>query len=193
MPRLFVSLPIPAEVAAALARAVPEHPALRRVAPELMHITLAFIGHVDEERVPAASDAVTVAALGHGPFEARILGIGRFPERGRPRMVWAGMTPQTTDAVVRLGASVRAELLRHDVPFDPKPLRAHVTLARVRDPPSDDDARALVAALGRARPERELRFPARTVHLMESTLGPGGARYASRAALPLTGAASPGG
>lgn len=182
-----MSLPVPPEVASALARAVPDRPELRRVAPELMHITLAFIGQVDEARVPAVADAVTVAAIAHGPFDVEIQDIGRFPERGRPRMVWAAVTRESADRVVRLGASVRAELLRHDVPFDPKPLRAHVTLGRVREAASDADARAIAAAL--EVPDAPLRFRAGTVYVMESTLGPGGPRYSSRAALPLTGAA----
>ena len=142
MPRIFVAIPIPAQVATALDRLLPPLPSLRRVAPELMHVTLAFIGQVGEERVADVTAAVGVAALASGPVPVDLSTVGSFPEHGLPRLVWAGSGPRAAAAIVRIGASVRAELLRHRVPFDPKPLRAHVTIARVREEASAEDARA---------------------------------------------------
>lgn len=184
MPRIFVAIPLPAEVAAALDRAVPALPGLKRVDPALMHVTLAFVGQLGEERVGDVAAAVQVAASSHGPFDVDLTGIGRFPDHGRPKVVWAGTAARAADAIVRLGASVRAELLRHRVPFDPKPLRAHVTIGRVRDDVGETDARAIAAAVTAAR-IRDLSFRASSVHVMESKLAPAGPLYASRGEVPL--------
>jgi RNA 2',3'-cyclic 3'-phosphodiesterase len=171
-----------------LARALPDLPALRKVAPELMHVTLAFLGAVEEDRVPRVVDAARAAAAGNAPFDIDVTGLGRFPQHGPPRTLWAGVDARAADAVVRTGAAVRAELLRHGVPFDPKPLRAHITLARVREGAGAEDARAVAAALAAARIPA-LRFRAAAIHVMESALGRGGPRYTSRAAVPLVGRA----
>jgi 2'-5' RNA ligase len=110
------------------------------------------------------------------------------------------MSAPAADRVVRLGGAVRAELLRRQVRFDAKPLRAHVTLARVRDGASDDEARAIAAAVTAARLDG-LAFRADEVQVVESTLSsrvpPGGSRvppggskaplYSSRARIPLAG------
>ncbi len=186
MPRIFVAIPLPAEVASTLERVLPPLPALRRVAPDLMHVTLAFIGQVGEEQVSGVVDATTVAAKEQGPFRVELSAVGRFPGHGRPRTVWVGTSARTADAIVRVGASVRAELLRHRVRFDPKPLRAHVTLARVRDDAGDDDARAIAAALAGARVDG-LSFTASSLHVMESKLTTKGPLYSSRREVPLAG------
>lgn len=187
MPRIFIAIALPSDVAAALSAALPESAELRRVPPENMHVTLAFLGQVGEERVPDIIAAVRVAAARCGPFDVELRTVGRFPEHGRPRVVWAGAGPRATDAVVQLGASVRAELLRHGVPFDPKPLRAHVTLARVRDEVGEDGSRAILAAVAAATLARHLGFRAASVHVMESRLLPSGPLYSSRAESALTG------
>lgn len=185
MARIFVAIPIPPNVASALDRVLPPLPSLRRVAPDLMHVTLAFVGQTGEEQVRAVVEAATVAAQAHGPFTFELSDVGRFPGHGRPRTLWVGTGARTADAIVGLGASVRAELLRHRVQFDPKPLRAHVTLARVRDDAGDDDARAIAAGLAAARVD--LAFTAASLHVMESKLTAKGPLYSSRQEVPLAG------
>jgi len=187
MPRIFVAIPLPREIAAGAARAIPPLTGVRPVAPELMHVTLAFLGQIGEERVPDVIASAGLAAAAVGPFPIELRSVGRFPEHGRPSVIWLGTSPKAAATIVRLGASVRAELLRHQVPFDPKPLRAHVTLARVRDRVGDDQVRAIVAAVNGARLRRELSFAASTLHVMESRLSSEGPLYSSRAELPLAG------
>lgn len=191
MPRLFVAIALPAEVSRALAAALPpDISALRRVAPELLHVTLAFIGAVAEERVSAIADAVDGAVRAEPPFLIRFERLGRFPDRGPARMVWAGTGP-AAERIERLGGEVRQALARDRVPFDPKPLRPHVTLARVRDGASERELSEIAAAVARARLPAGLAAAADAVHLMESVLSRGGPRYSSRARSALTGA--PGG
>lgn len=185
MPRIFVAIPLPPAVAADLARSLPALPGLRRAEPDLLHLTLAFVGRIAEERVPDVVAAAEAAARGSGAFDVPLTAVGRFPDHGPPSVVWAG-TGAAAEAIERLGAAVRAELGRRRIPVDAKPLRAHITLARVRDGATADEARAIDAAVKAAR-TGTLAFRAEDVHVMESRLGPKGPRYSSRARIPLAG------
>ncbi|GAA4693556.1 RNA 2',3'-cyclic phosphodiesterase [Phytohabitans rumicis] len=112
-----------------------------RVAPRPnWHVTLAFLGEVPDERLVSASEAVERAAAVTTPFEVRLGGGGRFG-RGRFTVLWAGVRGDVP-ALAGLSRSVRRELKRERLPYDPKPLRPHLTVAR----PGDRIDRALVDA-----------------------------------------------
>lgn len=184
MIRLFVALPVPLGVAELLARLIPaDLKGLRPVGPQLMHITLAFIGWSDELRVPLVTRAVEDAASRGRQFEVAIERVGRFPPTGRPRVIWAGTGAE--ERVLALGELVRDALSEASVPFDQKPLRPHITLARVRESVAAPDARAIGSAVGRAKVPPGLAFQAELVQVMQSTLTPRGPRYSSRAEVRL--------
>lgn len=188
MIRIFVALPVPPDVAEHLAALLPaDLGGLKRVGPELMHITLAFVGWLAEQRVEQVGAAVRVAASGARPFEVELAGVGRFPPSGRPRVVWAATAPASADLIEGLGAVVRDALAEASIPFDLKPLRPHITLARVREDAALEEARAIGSAVARSRLGAGLRFPADSVHVMRSTLSPRGPRYSSLAQIALEG------
>ena len=181
--RLFIAIPLPPAVADAAARALPPHPALRAVRPELLHITLAFLGAVDTDRAEDVADAARDAARRSAPFGIALDGLGRYPAAGIPRVVWLGIGPGGGE-LERLAASTRDALAARHLPFDPKPFRPHVTLARVRDAAERDEARAAGAAVEGAR-VAALGFDADAVVVFESVLSPKGPRYTARATVPL--------
>lgn len=187
MPRLFIGIPLPPDVAAGLARLAPaDLAALRHVDPGLLHFTLAFLGQVEEARVGEVGEAVRTATDGAEGSAIVFDTVGRFPETGRIRIVWAGASG--ADARVEgLGTVVRAELERRQLPFDRRALRAHVTLARVRDRASAADMGAIADAVAAARVPAGLAFRADAVHVMESRLSAKGPLYSSRARIPLAG------
>lgn len=181
--RLFVAVPLPSDVTAAAAAALPDLAGLRAVRPEQMHLTLAFLGDVPVARLPDAIAATELGATGHDAFEAALDRVGRFPAGGAPRVVWVGLGDGAA-AVAALASSVRAALAAKQLPFDAKPFQPHVTLARVRDRITHADAQLVADAVGRAR-IAPVRFEVSGVLLLESQLGPQGPRYTPRAALPL--------
>ena len=181
--RLFVAVPLAPEIAAAAAHALPVSRALRPVRPELMHVTLAFLGSVPDERVTDAIAAVEAAAVAHHPFTASVDRLGRFPEGGPPRIVWLGIG-RGAEPLAVLASSVREALATRQLPFDDKPFRPHVTLARLRESPDREDVRSLTAALAQAT-FAPMRFAVDGVLLLESALTPKGPRYTVRAAVPL--------
>ena len=148
------------------------------VRPDGIHLTLKFLGDVDEAREPALRAALTQAAGGGPGGEARgvtvhIEGFGVFPDFRRPRLVWAGVAPDPA-----------LELLQHRVeqvfaplgfPTEARAFRPHVTLgragreARQRDFTGLEDALATLAFAETA--------VVRDLDLMQSTLQSGGAVY----------------
>ncbi len=141
-----------------------------------MHVTLAFIGWLEETRVAQVTTAVEGAAARAYAFDVPLEAVGRFPPTGRPRVVWVG-TGAAQDRILALGELVRDALSEDAVPFDLKPLRPHITLARVREDVAVQDARAIGSAVARARVPAGLRFRAEVVSVMQSVLAPKGPRY----------------
>jgi len=139
------------------------------VAPANLHVTLKFLGQVDEARVPALADALRARVAGHRVFDAAVRGLGAFPSPTRPRVLWAGLEETIDACCAGLG-----------FPRETRAFAAHVTLGRVREPrrqPALGEALARPADVGRVRVER--------VSLMRSELSPRGARYSELAAAPL--------
>lgn len=148
-----------------------------------MHVTLAFLGWTPDERLDDVGDAASSAAGGVTAFDIELDRPGRFPPTGRPRVVWLGIGAGAP-AVLALGDRVRAELARRQIRFDDKPLRAHITLGRVREDAALADARAIAAATEAMRVPH-LRYRVDAMVVFESKLSPRGPTYAPRATVPL--------
>jgi 2'-5' RNA ligase len=148
-----------------------------------MHVTLAFLGRTLDERLVDVTAAVQAAASTVTAFDIELDRPGRFPPAGRPKVVWLGIGAGAP-ALLTLGERVRAELGRREIAFDAKPLRAHITLGRVRDDVDLVDARAIAAAVEAMRIPH-LRFRADSVVVFESVLSPRGPRYTARSTAVL--------
>ena len=148
-----------------------------------MHVTLAFLGETPDDRLPDVTAAVETAARGVTAFDVELDRSGRFPPTGRPRVVWLGIGAGAPN-LMALGERVRAELGRRTIGFDNKPLRAHVTIGRVREDVDVVDARAIAASVEAMRLPH-LRFRADSVVVFESRLSPRGPKYTPRATVSL--------
>lgn len=115
-----------------------------RLAPRSnWHVTLAFLGEVPDERLPGVEAAL--ARVAASPFEVKVAGGGRFG-RGRFTILWAALGGDLA-ALTGLSRSVRRELSRAKLPFDRKPFRPHLTIARPGDRIGRDEVAADRAAL----------------------------------------------
>lgn len=148
-----------------------------------MHVTLAFLGRTLDERLADVAAAAEAAASGVTAFDIELNRPGRFPPSGRPRVVWLGMGAGAP-AVLDLGERLRAELARRGIDFDGKPLRAHITLGRVREDAALVDARAIAAGVEAMRLPH-LRFRVDSLVVFDSALSPRGPKYTARSAAPL--------
>jgi 2'-5' RNA ligase len=181
--RLFIAIPLPPDVASRAFSVLADMTGLRRVEPELMHLTLAFLGSTPDERLDLVVEAVRAGARARAAFEIVIDHAGRFPNSGSPRVAWLGISAGADDATA-LARTVREALAARSLSFDEKPFRAHVTLGRVREQATKEEARAIGAALDAVKMS-PLRFPAEAVHVIESRVSSKGPRYTSRAQVAL--------
>jgi 2'-5' RNA ligase len=178
---VFIAVPLPdaasREIAALVdevrAAADPEVRDVRWVRLDGLHLTLRFIGPVDDDRLLEVSRAMDAAAAGIAAFEVMIEGAGAFPSATRPRALWLDVVEGHAELAAAASALEDA-LAEVGVERSGRPYRAHLTVARsdgVRSGP--DVARRLVDAAG----GRRTTFAATEVVLFETIQGGGPARY----------------
>jgi 2'-5' RNA ligase len=182
--RLFVAIPLPPDVAASAFEILPTSlPALRRVKAENLHLTLAFLGQTPDERLGDVTAAAKNSAAAVSAFTLAFDHAGRFPERGRPRVVWLGIA-EGAASVLELGDGVYAGLRSRGLRFDDRPLAPHLTLARVIEDASAAEAKTVGAAVADLA-IRSLGFEVREIAVVQSVLSPKGPRYTALATVPL--------
>jgi len=154
------------------------------VPPDNLHVTLKFLGEVEEARLGRVAEALQGPVAAAAPFGLAVEGVGAFPSPARPRVVWAG-TPGGAEELGALARRVEAALAPLGFAPEGRPFAGHVTLGRVREPRRDGAlAAAMAASAGRAYGTVRVEW----VSLMRSDLGPGGARYSELRRLLLLGA-----
>ncbi len=153
------------------------------VAPENLHVTLKFLGEVPRERIAGVQEALDRVARGSPPLELRIAGLGAFPDRRRPRVVWAGIAGGW-EALGRLAARVDRELAGLGFAPEARPHVGHVTLGRVRQPHSSPLLEREILARAEV-PVGSLSV--RDFCLVHSQLRPGGPVYTILTRFPLRG------
>lgn len=176
MPRLFAGLEIPQQVAQSLATMRGGLPGARWIEPENYHITLRFIGDIDD-RLAHDIDSL-LDQVKRRPFEVRFGELASFGGR-KPRAVIATIEPVAS--MVELQADL--ERLMQRLGFEPegRKFTPHVTLARLRDSSSRQVAEYLSARGPVAiAPFRVSRFV-----LFSSKASVGGGPYVVEAAYPL--------
>ncbi len=165
--RTFIALELPEDFAAetaALARALKEHVDGRFMKPDAYHLTLAFLGDIDERDLSLAIQATEAACSNGWPIDLRCGGLGTFG-RKNDATLWLGI--QDNDPLAQLAFDVREQLMARGVSFDGKMFRPHITIARRARIP-----RGKLPALPFPRPDIATR-----VTVFKSELSPEGASY----------------
>lgn len=142
-----------------------------------LHATVHFLGDVEDALVHALSSALATATSAHGAFEVTFVGAGRFPERGKPRVVFAAIGGGAPD-FVRVADSVQRALESRGAPKPDKPFHPHVTLGRVTQPPRGRWP-------GGTQPSIAITARVGSLRLYRSELGSGGAVHTVIAEAPL--------
>jgi len=155
---------------------------VRWVGPGALHLTLKFIGEIDELDLPRAIECLQGAAAAAGPFRMRVAGLSGFPPRGTPRVVHVGVE-EPTGALSALQAAVE-ESLADGLGIAPEKRRyiPHVTLGRVKKRSACPTVQEMSAALER---QDFGEVDVDSLVLMKSDLRPSGAVYSVVHHFPL--------
>lgn len=125
------------------ARAGLESEQIKWVGPDHMHLTLKFLGDVEDKYISDICAAVTAATEETEPFTFTIGKVGAFPERGSARVIWAGIT-EGIEELRELQDAVETSLEGFPLPREDRKFSPHLTLARIKEYGAGKDvARAL--------------------------------------------------
>jgi len=186
--RVFAAVELSEEVRARVAAASRELlegvRAAKLVAVENLHVTVRFVGEVDDAAVAALCAAAGDAACCVAPSVAELRGFGVFPDRRRPRIVWVGIAdPRGVFSALEAAVSERLAALGHV--RESRPYSAHLTVARMREGVRDPGALPARLAAAERDPPAFGAFPVECLTVFRSELGPGGSRYTALARRPL--------
>ncbi len=165
-----------------LAVPVPGSPGPDPAPPSLEHLTLHFLGEFHESLVAPLTERVAPTVALHRGFDLTIEGVGAFPSRTTPRIVWRGVGAGREE-LRRLALDVRQAVIAAGIPVDVAPFVPHLTLFRVRS--AADAARARGLLDGRTPAPAPTRFAVTEVDLVESQLRPTGVEHRVVVQYPL--------
>jgi RNA 2',3'-cyclic 3'-phosphodiesterase len=156
---------------------------LRWVSTEQLHLTMRFVGEVDDEIASPYADLLA-EPFGVPPLECHALGPGWLPDPRRARVLVLGLGGDLAK-LRELKAALDRRLRRLGLEPETRPFRAHLTLARVRQrdgSPRPDGAQAVVSVGAAVAP---VPFTIDRLVLYMSRLSPRGPSYEALAVAPL--------
>ncbi len=132
MNRLFVAIEFPSAVRDRLRLLCHGLPDTRWTDPAQFHLTVRFIGELEGGQVQDVREAL--ATVMAEPFELMLMGVGHFPPRGRPRVIWTGA--DGGDGLLALHHKINRALDEIGLPPEGRKYMPHVTLGRLDGTPA---------------------------------------------------------
>ncbi len=153
--------------------------------PGGMHLTLKFLGDIPASGVRPLVDCLGPVAASQQPFSLELAGLGMFPNRRLPRVLWAGVTGDL-ESLARLQQAAEGAITALGYPPEQRPFRPHITLGRPRRSLSDAQRGRIGEAVSALAPPYPARWEVDSVEAMQSELHPSGARYIVLGSAPLS-------
>ena len=155
---------------------------MRWVRPENIHLTLKFLGDIQEVDTEKVARAITESVTGHPALSLAVKGIGVFPGIKKPRVLWLGIS-KPLDLLTALQQTLDDKLATMGFPREKRPFRGHLTLGRIT---SKIDPKTLHNVLKEFTQFESEQFFADRIILYKSDLNPGGAVYTKLVETNLT-------
>jgi 2'-5' RNA ligase len=180
--RLFIAVMLPEDVRDVVAAAQAEWRArvrapVRWVRPELVHLTMQFLGEVVAERSDAAVEAMRRSASGLAPFPVTLRELGALPDAAQARVLVMTLGDGAAQPLATLQRRLRRELAERQFAVDERRFTPHLTLGRLREP------RAVATSWYRLR---LFSWTVEAFSLVASRLHPSGPEYRTVARVPFT-------
>ncbi len=168
--RVFVSIPVPnTSGLAPLMRDLKTVRGVRTSNVNQLHITLRFLGDVDEERIEEIGDIVSEAVSDIPKGRLNLEGLGTFPNERNPKILWVGI--DTPIPLAHIAEVLSVKFGKAGIPFDEKPFKPHITVGRI------DGRCNLSPVLGKYRTTEFTTCIPPAVYVMKSELKPTGAEH----------------
>lgn len=173
--RLFIAINLPNDIKAEIFDAVE---ALRKKNPRLeakwveeenLHLTLHFLGYVEEEKISALIKDLEKSIQHFSSFSLSIHRAGGFPSLSRPRVVFI-KTSEPTGTLKNIHQALGQALEKFGLEIDRRPYQGHITLARLKFP-------AALHGLEKTGEKISFNFKVASIDLVESHLSRSGPTY----------------
>jgi len=155
---------------------------IRTVDPEIIHVTLKFLGDVEEKMVPDILGCMREAAVGRSPFRVKLSKVGAFPSPSNARVVWVGM--EGAEPMKLIASKLEDCLAPLGFPKEQRGFTAHVTVGRMKGPRGMARVKELIME-NQDKGFGEAAF--HSVRLKKSVLGPNGPHYSTVEEVELQG------
>jgi RNA 2',3'-cyclic 3'-phosphodiesterase len=186
--RAFISISLDPELKEVLVKiqrqlqAASGRGAIRWTPIDQLHLTLRFLGNVDEERLPQLGRALESACLNVQSFTLSIADLGCFPSIQRPKVIWAGIQGDLV-RLRDLQEKISREAASFASHFEEREFHPHLTIGRVKD--RSGPLRDFSDAVRQASGLRLGQWTVTGVDLMQSKLSPQGSIYTQLQRIPL--------
>ncbi len=157
---------------------------VRWVDPNIIHLTLKFLGDIDENIAASVTDVIEKASGGTRPFQLKISGLGVFPNTRRVQVVWVGLTGEL-DKLGGLQKSVESGLVPLGFKAESRPFTPHLTIGRVRERARPEERQDLGRLIEGMNFETAASLNVDAVNLMKSQLTREGPIYTRLSSVEL--------
>jgi 2'-5' RNA ligase len=186
--RSFFAVELSAEIAVEVRKiqgALKEHATgVRWVRPEGIHLTLKFLGEVEQDCIEAIVRKAEGAIQGVGPFTVGIRGGGGFPTVKNPRVIWIGVEDHS-GMLKQLQTRIEAGMAELGFTQEKRGFTPHLTVGRLR---SGKGSKTVAQAIDAIRTSDLGSLEVREIILFRSHLKPTGAEYTKLGSFPLEAA-----
>lgn len=146
------------------------------VSPQNIHLTLKFLGEVDESKLEKTGEILETLKTDKPPFYIRLSSVGAFPKTNYPRVIWVGIDKGDSETKV-IAKFLEAKIAKLGIPVEDRAFSSHITIGRVR---SGLNREGLVKKLNESVnyfAGANLEFQVEKITLFKSTLTPKGPVY----------------
>lgn len=149
---------------------------IKWVKPENIHLTLKFLGEIDEKKIPGISSALSEIARKTGCFSIKLSSLGAFPGINSARVIWIGIE-KGEENVKEIYKAMEENLKKEGFPEEKREFSSHITLGRSKSARNRSSLIKILNSLKDAPLKENAEFPVEKITFLKSTLTPGGPVY----------------
>ena len=153
---------------------------IKTVEPELIHVTLKFLGDIEESLVPKVKGLIVEATNGCSACKVNLKGSGAFPGLSNIRVVWVGM--EGAEPIKQIACNLDAGLTSLGFQREARPFTPHVTVGRMKGARGENLVREVIQR-HKDQDFGEVSFS--SIRLKKSVLSPKGPSYYTMEEVPL--------
>ncbi len=157
--------------------------ALKWVDINNLHLTVKFIGEINENKIGQVKDVLTQSLSAQNAFNIEVSGLGMYPNQHNPRVVWLGISGE--EPLIKIHKDLNRQLTAVNISPEKRPFSGHLTIARVRRNTDKETAGMVGDILSQFTVDSLGWITIDHINLYKSELTPAGPIYTCLLSVPL--------